>query len=308
MAGEESAISEESIEDDSNDESTEEVVKEEVVEGEEKIVEDKKDEKPEPDAKRKYSIKVNGKEQDVELTDQEVIRYVQKSQASDAAFREASAIKQQSLQFIEMLKKDPRSVLDHKSFGHDTRKLAETWLSEAIEDELADPRDKEVRQLKKQLVEREEIEKKFKQEQTKVREDGLRQKYQADIQKDIVEAMKDSGLPKTSRTISRIAYYMQQGLRRQVNLAPKDVIDLVKRDYTEDIKELFGSLEGDALLERVGKETTEKIRKHQVNKLKDNPLKEVKAVKEQATATRRKGRTKKSTDPETFFRELNNKK
>ena len=61
---------------------------------------------------------------------------------------------------------------------------------------------------------------------------------------------------------------MHQSLQRGYDLKASDVVHLVREDYQEDQKALYGSLDGDKLVEILGKDITDKIRKHGLSRRK----------------------------------------
>ena len=62
---------------------------------------------------------------------------------------------------------------------------------------------------------------------------------------------------------------MHQSLKRGYDLSAGDVAELVKQDYINEQKALFGSLDGEMLLKLLGEDVANKIRKHDVSKIKN---------------------------------------
>jgi len=227
---------------------------------------EKKDEAP---AKKKYKMKVNGKETEVELSEQELIEGYQTRQASDEKFREASMSKKQAEEFIHLLRTDPMKVLRNPALSINMRELAEQYLVGELEEELLDPKDKELRDHKKKLQAFEDEKKAAEKEQQEKRVAALREKYSQDYSTQIVSALQTSGLPKTEHTVKRMAYYMHQGIQRGLDLKAADVVDLVREDYINDHKALHGGLDADMLVQLLGEESINKIRNWDLARLKD---------------------------------------
>lgn len=218
-------------------------------------------------AERKFKVKINGAEQ--EVSEKELLEGYQTRKAADEKFREAAMTRKQAEDFINLLKKDPAKVLTDPRLGIDARKWAEEYLLKQLEDEMLDPKEKELRQYKKQLEEIENEKKAAKEEQEKTRTAELTAKYTEDFTKDITSALSTSGLPKTEHTVKRMAYYMHQGLKRGMDLKAGDVVDLVKNDYINEQKSLYSSMDGESLLSILGPEIADKIRKHDLSKLRN---------------------------------------
>lgn len=218
------------------------------------------------DGKRMFKVKVNGA--DVEVSEDELVSGYQTRKASDEKFREAAMSRKQAEEFIHLLKTNPKKVLTDPNLGVDFRKLAEEYLVEQMQEEMMEPQERELRDAKRRLQEYEEVEKSKQKEAEEVRKSELRQKYAQDYQNQILGALQTSGLPKTEHTVKRMAYYMHESMKRGMSLGPVDVVDLVKQDYINDTKSLYGGLDADALMSILGDDIASKIRKHDVAKFK----------------------------------------
>jgi hypothetical protein len=216
---------------------------------------------------RKFKVKVDG--QEVEVAEADLLADYGKGKSADARFREAAQMRKQAEEFIHLLRTDPIKVLSNKSLGIDLRKIAEEYLVAQLEEESLDPREKELRDTKRKLEEYEQA----KREEAKRAEEAqyaeLQKRFTEDYSNKIVAALESAGLPKTQHTIKRMASYMNEGIKREFNLQPADVVDMVRRDYIEETKSLYGGLDGDKLLELLGDDVATKIRKHDLAKVRN---------------------------------------
>lgn len=242
---------------------------------------------------RMFKVKVNG--QDMEVSEDELISGYQTRKASDEKFREASMSKKQAEEFIHLLRTNPRKVLSNPDLGIDVRKFAEEFLVEQMEEEMMDPRDRELRDARKQLQEIEDEKKRVKDESEASQAAELREQYSQEYQTSIVDALQSSGLPKSEHTVKRMAYYMHQGLKRGMNLGAKDVVSLVKQDYIDEQKSLYSNLDGDMLLELLGSDVANKIRKHDISKVKGQKKEPKYPEKQPEASAPRKKKSKKIT-------------
>jgi hypothetical protein len=217
-----------------------------------------------------HKIKIDG--QDVEVTTEELIRHYGKGQAADKRFQEASQMKSQAEQFIHKLKTDPLSVLQDPRIGHDVKKLAEDYLVNQMRREAMSPEEIQIQEKLERLekLERDNEETKTKAEETQAQ--ALRDRYTQEYQKDIISALETSGLPKTEHTVKRMAYYLHSALEQGYELKAKDVADLVKKDYINEIKALYSNLDGNVLQEMMGEDVAKKFRATDLARLK-NPEK-----------------------------------
>ena len=215
---------------------------------------------------RKYKVKINNEE--LEVDENELLRGYQTRKAADERFREAAMARKQVEEVISMLK-DEDSVFEVLSkLGYDPRELSEKYLVKRLEEETLSPQEKELREYKRKLA---QFENAKKQEEARIQEEQritLINKYTNDYSTQVVDALETSGLPKTPHTVKRMAYYLHQSLQRGYDLTAKDVVHLVKEDYMEEQKALFGGLDTDSLSNLLGKDTIAKIRKQELSKLK----------------------------------------
>jgi hypothetical protein len=218
------------------------------------------------EAIEKFKLLIDGVEEEVDKT--ELIKRAQKATASDKKFQEAAKIRRQSEDLIRLLKADPWRVLQHPSLGHDVRKLAEQFLYERIQEDAMTPEQKESLEAKRKVKEYEDMIQQQKVDDQNKQMATLRAKYEDSYSKDIIETLKVSGLPQTPSTVRRMAYYMHQALLKGYELKANDVVSLVRQDYETEIKELFGPLDAQTLVELLGEDTAKKIRLADLSKLK----------------------------------------
>jgi hypothetical protein len=172
---------------------------------------------------------------------------------------------------FKLLKTNPAKVLGDPRIGVDMRKFAEDFLSGELEKEVMDPKDREIAELKRQIQEREELEKnaKLTEEQKVIQKQAeeWRDNYIADAKKSLT----DAGLPQTPYTMKRVFYYMNLFKERGKDVEAKHVMDFVKQDYKEEIQAVLGGLDGDTLDSFIGDQIGKKIRNNDIAKLKGKP-------------------------------------
>lgn len=216
--------------------------------------------KKDPDAanlEKPYKIKVNGKE--YALTLEEALTLAQKGVGADKKFNEAHKIKTQAEQFIHLLKTDPMAILNNPNIGFDFKKAAQDFLAKEIDLEMMTPEQRELHDLKEKLKASEDDKKKQAETEHQEKMERLVAHYSTEYEKDITSTLQTAGLPKTRGTVKRIAYYMDQGLRRGVPLKAADVVDLVRSDIIQEHNELYGAADGDTLLKMFGDPTIKKL-------------------------------------------------
>lgn len=217
--------------------------------------------------KRKLKVKINDAEQ--ELDEDEVVAGYQLRRASDSKFQEAARLRKEAEEIIGLFKSNPRKALEHPAIGADVRKMAEEILSEHLEEELSTPEQKRIRELEKKLAEQESRDRAKAEAEEKAKSSAAETAYITQAEKDITSALQTSGLPRTNRTVGRMIHYMQNALRAGHDVKPSEVVELVKEDYQNDIKELFGAADGATLAALLGEDGLKKVRTHDLSRLKD---------------------------------------
>lgn len=232
------------------------------------------------DAEKKiWKMKIFDKEVDFDATDltkdeEKLKKLVQKGLAADVRFQQASEVEKQLAGIIRALREKPEGVLLNEKLGHkpevlferlvkalgpNARPIIEKIMGGYVDQELMDPKDRELAETKQKMAEYEEEKRKAQQAEQDKQMADLKSHYQEQYSKDIMTTLEKSGLPKTPSTVKRMAYYMHQGLQRGVQFQAADVVDFVKQDYIAETTELYGALDGDVLLSILGPALTDKL-------------------------------------------------
>lgn len=219
-----------------------------------------------PAERKIWKLKVDGAEVDFDATDEETVkRAVQKAHAADKRMNEASMTRKQAERFIELLKTNPRAVLEHPSLGVDLKSLAEKIIWEGMQKAAKSP-EEQARDAEKAELEQLRKDKAKRDADTKQEErDQLKEKYRQDWTSKFQTELEKAGLPKTDWTLTRMAAYMRQVLAKgHKHVQPGDVVEFVREDWQAAQREMFGHLDGDALIKVLGEDTAEKVRKAQL--------------------------------------------
>lgn len=252
--------------------------------------------KPKEDkAPQVWKLKVNGSEVEFDASDEgRVKQAVQKGLAADAKFQEASTMSKRAEGFLRALKQNPEQVLAHPSLGINLREFAENYLYKQIQQESLTP------EQRQQQAERDELERYRQTEQqrkaeadTRAREE-MKERYRQDYAKQFTEALETGGVPKTDWTVQRMAQYMKQAISKGYkHVKPQDVVTMVKQDWINAQRQMFEHLDGDKLIETVGQDVADKIRKANLAKMQA-----AKAVKQASAPAQAKQpqRTYRSTE------------
>lgn len=224
---------------------------------------------------KKFKLKVDGKEEELEIdlnNEEELKNHLQKSRASSKRMQEAAELRKSAEQFIDMLKKNPRKVLSDPNIGVDLKTLAQEIINQELEDAAKTPEQLEKEKLQREL---EEIKEKYKKEEEDRKErefKRLQAEQEEKIQSNIESALKEGNLPKSPYTVRKMAELMMLALENGKDLQPKDLVPILRKQMNQDIKELFGASNDDVLEELIGKDRISNLRKKAVAKVKQQQV------------------------------------
>jgi len=218
------------------------------------------------DAIRKFKVKVDGEE--LEIDEATLLSDYQTKRAADKRFQEAAKMRKQAEEVIRLLKTDPRAALKHPAIQADERALAEAILAEQLEEELLDPKDKQIKQLQRELKNKAETEAKAKAEQEAQQLSAAEAQYVESYQRDISAALTTAGIPITNATVRSMTGYLQNALEAGYDMQPAQVVDLVKQDYQKQLKELFSASDATTIAALLGEDGLKKVRGIDLARLK----------------------------------------
>lgn len=216
---------------------------------------------------KKFKIKVNGKEEDMEvdLNDESSLqKHLQMSRASQVSMQQAAELRKSAEEFITLLKTNPRKVLSNPNINVDLKKLAQEYIDEQIANAQKTPEQLETEKIKREFEELQDKVKKEEETRKQKEFERLTKDHEEKIQVNIEAALKTSDLPKTPYTVRKMAEMMMLALQNNVDLSPQDLAPIIRKQMQSDIKELFGAASDDVLEELVGKERISSIRKKKI--------------------------------------------
>lgn len=221
---------------------------------------------------KKWRLKIDGREE--ELTEDELVKHAQLGKAAHKRMQEAAQYKKNVAAFFETLKADPLRVLSDPSLGipaEQLKKLAESVISNEIEDLKKTPEQREKEKLQREL---ESLKQRYKEEEeSRKQSEFQRLQEQAALQldNDIASALDTSGLPKSPYTVKKMAEYMLLALQNDIDLSAKDVVPIIKKQITSEIREMFSAAPEDLIEDFLGKDNISRLRKRAVARIKDAP-------------------------------------
>jgi hypothetical protein len=214
-------------------------------------------------------VKLKFGDEEIEVTSMEQLtKIAQKGLGAERKFQEAATIRKSAEKLVATLKDNPIEILKHPALREKMLEAAQTLIYEQIQHEQMTDDERS------RIQEREELERYRRSEQERKTQDETRQreelknKYRQDYERQFIDALNAGGIPKSDWAVTRMAQYMRQALQQGMsNITPADVAGMVKRDWQQAQSELYGQLDGDKLIEMLGTDVAEKIRRADVAKL-----------------------------------------
>lgn len=227
---------------------------------------------------RKYKVKVDG--QELEVDESELLRGYSHQKAANKILQQGAAARKQAEEFIAMMK-DPEKFWEvAKKIGHDPRKQAEEYLARQLEDELLDPRDRELKEAKMRLKQMEEMDRAQKEAMEAKRNEVLKQKYAKDYSDQFVTALQETGLPPTKPMVAEMAKYVSRAAKIGFKMTPNEAAQLVQEDIRIAHQRLVGDADGETLIRLLGDQVANKVRKYDTQRLK-NPEQDLRTPSDQ---------------------------
>lgn len=236
--------------------------------------------------KEKYIV--DSKE--VWLTPEQAKAYVQKGLAFEPKISQLGRLQQETAAFLDTLSKDPGKVIYNEKFGKPQDVLAKILNSTKISDEIKDtigqwyynnvivpgqmtPEQREAAEWKRKAEAHDEMLKQNELSRVQQENDARVQQALNTIKAQISEAMKEAGVPLDSKIAPqlarRVAQVMQLGFVSGKTVTPKEAMAKVKAELAEYQKAYYDILDEDKLVEQLGKENAEKVRKYYLKAVKD---------------------------------------
>lgn len=225
---------------------------------------------------------------------------LQLSKVSQKRMSEYSKLEGDAKQFIEMLRKDPESVLRDPNLGVDLKKLAAKIIEEEIANSQKSPDQLEKEKLQSEL-------KKIKEEREREKTAAQQREFEATTKQayeqydnEMTKAIESSDLPKSPYVVKKLADYMHTALANGVELTASEVLPLVREEIQSDLQQMFQIMPEDAIEKIMGKDILTKLRKSSIAKAKGIKAKPPVPMKAAIQDTGNKATPKAAPQKQTF--------
>lgn len=234
-------------------------------------------------AKKIYKLNVNGKDVEYDASNEDKLKAdLQKVFGIEEKARTSAQKVDMADKLMSMLQTDPLGFEKQcKMNGIDATKLATEILYNQLRLQQMTPEQRELEEYK----EREKEAKSLKDQQeadAKVADETRKtQEWAKQFEDACTKALTENKIPKSRLSVALIAQYIDAGLAQKKEYTVEQVLPYVARDLKEIHRSTMDSLDGDALLNYVGENLSNKIAKARVDRYKRttaNPVPEKKTV------------------------------
>lgn len=251
-------------------------------------------------AKKRYNIKVDGREESVDFdssNEEEVIKTLQMSKAAQKRMAESAELRKGVSELLEALRTDPGKVLSDPRLNispEARRKLAEAIMNNELEEMSKSPEQKEKERLMKEY---DDLKKQVETEKTARQAAELKaatEQQAVHLDNEISAAIEKSGLPKNARTVRYFAEGLMFALENNIPIRAEDLIPTVKKQALNEFKELISLMPDEEFESFLGKDQISRIRKRSIAKAKAAAA----APANPATSIKSTGADAKAGEPE----------
>ena len=236
-----------------------------------------------PGEEKTWDVPVDGKI--VRMTEKEMKDAASLVKSSYKRFEEAAVSKKQTEAFWREFNENPMAALSKTKLTREQQRkfIEEYYKKEFIEQDGLTPEQKELAEAKKWRAER-EAEDKARAEQAALEgRKKIEGQWRDHYSKAIMEGLEKSGkVPKTAKTVGRVAFYLQQNALQKIDQTLDQVIERVRQDYQEEHRAFVNDdTPVEALIELLGPNAVKKLQKYALEQYKRKQLENMGGVSPQ---------------------------
>lgn len=213
----------------------------------------------------KATIKVFGKEEEHDL--ESLKKFAQIGKAGQSKFEEATKLRKEAESLKERLKNDWVGAL--KELGIDPREATEKFLSERLREEMLSPEEKAQQAKDKEHMTLKEKLAALEAEKEQAKYDQERQQYEAQLEKEIPQALEKVGLPRSPASLRRIANQLMIAMEGGYEMSVEEAAELAKSEIQGELSQLLSM--GGRYEDLIPASVAEKLMEAHLGKVKSAP-------------------------------------
>jgi hypothetical protein len=224
-------------------------------------------------------------------------RQMQMAKMAQVKAQESSALERDVMEFFNELRQNPKKALSNPDFGVDIKKLAAEILEEELANAQKSPEQLEKERLEIELRDLREREKQRDAELRRIQEEKIVEQAAQEFDIQMSETLDKFNIPRTPLAIKKMAEYMSLAIQSQEQPDMEVIGQLVEEEMMTDYRDHLNSLPPERIVQLLGEEVFEKVRKDRVSRMKkaqpsvkaltkdtaqSKPKQEEKAIKKQS--------------------------
>jgi hypothetical protein len=249
----------------------EETVTEDVTPVEEPVEGEEQTEEPVEDGRTRFNLKINGEEQELALTPDELKDRIQKSVAADQAFATAAEKERRIDEIITGLKTNPYETFQELGLSFDEK--ATEFMNKQYELANMTPEERRAYDAEQRAIAAEERAKKLETKQMSIQE---QEETQAEIDKLTTifsNTLVETGIPDTDENIHLMSALAEKQLDEKGFIDEKALAQSMKDNYTVKSRSYLENMSGEDIYKTLGETVVNKLNEHIVNLHKTGGIK-----------------------------------
>lgn len=202
-------------------------------------------------------VKIFGKEEELDLSEEEAIREIQKGRALERKTKANNEQADRARRAFELAQKDPVAFL--RELGHDVNQLAERQLAERARMEMMTPEQRALAERDAKIAEYEQREQTRQQSQRAEAAKRHEQMLLDRNRQEFAEAVEKHGIPKNYKWLERWVDVKRHNLEQGLSLNPEQIASEARKSARSDLMELTHGLQGKSLMEFLGPELVQHV-------------------------------------------------
>lgn len=202
-------------------------------------------------------LKVFGKEEEVDLDEDGIVRELQKKRALEKKFSDFEQARRRAERIIELAEKDPVGFL--QELGKDPDALARQRVAEKARLEAMTEQERELHELRQWKKQQEEAAAKAKEQAEKQKKEALKADLVKKNNERFIKALEKSGLPKTYESLYFMAETARIALDDGIEYTDEELAKETARRLDNLTERYLGSLDGPALTKKLGPKRVQAI-------------------------------------------------
>lgn len=225
---------------------------------------------PDAAAQTLHRVVFNGKEEQWPL--EKIIRTAQVNESGQRKLQEAAQMRKATAEMEEKFGKDPVAVMVAKFGPEKAKEMMENKLYEIYQRGKESPEQREAREAKEELARLKTERQQLVEQQERQRQQALENHFADKWNREFTDAIKTSGLEHNAFNVGRMSELALLALDNDLDVNPVDIAKMVKDETEAKMRTLAKSLSAEQLIQYLGDETVEQIRKTNLTKLKQSPV------------------------------------